>query len=216
MKLNGNLDLLKVGQLLNAILHKNATLDTLAQLGYDTTALRAYIYDGVSAKKLLQNNDISTATDLGGGSSSNDLVPSQAAVKAYVDGIVTSSFRIKGDIDCSTNPNYPAAIAGDAYVVTVAGKIGGASGVTVNVGDLIVAKADNAGGTQAAVGASWFVLESNRDQATETVLGVIKLATQALTNAGTDDLTAVTPLKLTTYLGRTVAASLIGYDNTTS
>lgn len=33
----------------------------------------------------------------------------------------------KGGIDASTNPNYPAADAGWAYKITVAGKIGGAS-----------------------------------------------------------------------------------------
>lgn len=69
--------------------------------------------------------------------------------------------ELKGDTDCSANPNYPAALKGDAYYVTVAGKIGGASGKSVDVGDVYVAKADNAGGTEASVGTSWFVLEHN-------------------------------------------------------
>lgn len=38
-------------------------------------------------------------------------------------------------------------------------------------------------------------------QATESVLGILELASQAKTNTGTDDLTAVTPLKLTTWYG---------------
>jgi hypothetical protein len=67
----------------------------------------------------------------------------------------------KGSTNASTNPNYPAALKGDAYVVSVAGKIGGASGANVDVGDVYVASADNAGGTQAAVGSSWFILEHN-------------------------------------------------------
>lgn len=41
-------------------------------------------------------------------------------------------------------------------------------------------------------------------QATETQLGVAEIATQAKTNAGTDDLTIVTPLKLATKPGLTV------------
>lgn len=69
--------------------------------------------------------------------------------------------ELKGNTDCSANPNYPAASTGDAYYVTVAGKIGGASGKAVDVGDVYIAKADNAGGTEASVGASWFVLEHN-------------------------------------------------------
>jgi hypothetical protein len=45
--------------------------------------------------------------------------------------------------------------------VTVAGKIGGASGTDVEIGDWYFATADNAGGTQAAVGTSWATIEHN-------------------------------------------------------
>ncbi len=38
--------------------------------------------------------------------------------------------------------------------------------------------------------------------ASETVSGILELATQAETDTGTDDLRAVTPLKLATYSGR--------------
>jgi hypothetical protein len=86
----------------------------------------------------------------------------QKAVKTYVDSLITGVWQIKGSTDCSANPNYPAALkAGDAYAVTVAGKIGGAAGIVVEVGDVYVSSAANAGGTQAAVGASWFILEHN-------------------------------------------------------
>jgi len=86
---------------------------------------------------------------------------SQKAVKAYVDAAVTGLLDFKGSTDASGNPNYPAASKGDAYIVSVAGKIGGASGKSVDVGDVYVASADNAGGTEASVGSSWFVLEHN-------------------------------------------------------
>ncbi len=76
-------------------------------------------------------------------------------------GSLAGLLELKGDTDCSGNPNYPAGLKGDAYYVTVAGKIGGASGKSVDVGDVYVAKADNAGGTEASVGTSWFVLEHN-------------------------------------------------------
>lgn len=65
----------------------------------------------------------------------------------------------KGSIDCSGNPNYPAANAGDWYVVSVAGKIGGASGVDVDPGDFIICNVDGTpSGNQAAVGANWAVI----------------------------------------------------------
>jgi hypothetical protein len=76
--------------------------------------------------------------------------------------VVPDALVYKGVIDCSANPNYPAADAGDVYVVSVAGKIGGASGVSVEVGDLLLCKVDGtASGTQAGVGANWDIIQSN-------------------------------------------------------
>jgi len=80
---------------------------------------------------------------------------------SYVNGRLVGVQVISGSIDCSTNPNYPAASKGNGYYVSVAGKIGGASGTVVQKDDLIVALADNAGGTQAAVGGSWTVAQGN-------------------------------------------------------
>lgn len=74
---------------------------------------------------------------------------------------LTGLLDFKGSTDCSANPNYPAASKGDYYLVSVAGKIGGASGVVVSAGDSYFAIADNAGGTQVSVGTSWAVVEGN-------------------------------------------------------
>lgn len=74
---------------------------------------------------------------------------------------LTGLLDFKGSTDCSANPNYPAASKGDFYLVSVAGKIGGASGVDVETGDSYFATADNAGGNQATVGSSWTVVQGN-------------------------------------------------------
>lgn len=74
---------------------------------------------------------------------------------------VTGLLELKGLTDCSSNPNYPVASKGDAYIVSVSGKIGGASGKSVDVGDWYIATADNAGGAEASVGTSWGVVEHN-------------------------------------------------------
>ncbi|MCK1367626.1 hypothetical protein [Bradyrhizobium sp. 62] len=72
----------------------------------------------------------------------------------------------KGVIDCSANPNYPAADAGWTYRVSVAGKIGGASGTNVEAGDMMMCITDgSASGTQAAVGANWDIIQANIDGA---------------------------------------------------
>lgn len=92
---------------------------------------------------------------------SDSLIPSQKAVKTAIAAAVAGLLDLKGSTDCSANPNYAAALKGDSYLVTLAGKIGGGSGKSVDVGDLIVAIADNAGGAEASVGTSWTVLEHN-------------------------------------------------------
>lgn len=67
----------------------------------------------------------------------------------------------KGAIDASTNPNYPAATQGETWAISVAGRIGGASGVVVEIGDVIVCKTTAVTGNHATVGASWTILQSN-------------------------------------------------------
>lgn len=89
---------------------------------------------------------------------------------------VTGLFDFKGTLDCSANPNYLAASKGDVYKVSVAGRIGGASGKVVSVGDSIIAQADNAGGTESSVGASWYVSEGNIEGITSAGLSLIQAA----------------------------------------
>lgn len=96
---------------------------------------------------------------LAGNSDSN--LATERAVKTYVDSLVTGLLDLKSELNCSTNPNYPAGVKGDAYPVSAAGRVGGGSGPQVDIGDMVVCKTDNAGGTHAVVGSSWFILERN-------------------------------------------------------
>lgn len=108
---------------------------------------------------------IDTTTSLG---ASNVKVPSQNAVKVYVDGIIAAANAAvyKGVIDASVNPNYPAADAGWLYRISVAGKIGGASGPNVEIGDMILCLTDGtASGNHATVGAQWDIIQVNIDGA---------------------------------------------------
>ncbi len=116
------------------------------------TALSAFTTDTDGA--LTSNSDTKLAT--------------QKAVKTYADSLLdaNNAMQYKGVIDASTSPNYPAANAGWTYKISVAGKIGGASGVNVEVGDTLYAITDgSASGTQAAVGANWTIVQTNVDGA---------------------------------------------------
>lgn len=92
----------------------------------------------------------------------------QLATTAYVIAEILARIAsadvlsFKGVIDCSANPNYPAADAGAMYKISVAGKIGGASGKSVEVGDTIICCVDStAAGNDATVGANWSILQTN-------------------------------------------------------
>jgi hypothetical protein len=115
-------------------------------------------------------------------------VYSMAQTDSAIAAAVVGLWDDKGPIDCSANPNYPAASKSDTYRVTVAGKIGGASGTSVDAGDVIVASADNAGGTQAAVGSNWYVVEHN-------IIGGAPLTAASTSEVltGTDATKGVTP-----------------------
>jgi hypothetical protein len=107
-------------------------------------------------------------TDITLAANSDAKIPTQKAVKAYADGLLdaNNAYQYKGVIDCSTNPNYPAANAGWTYKVSVAGKIGGAAGTNVEVGDTLTCIVDgSAAGNQATVGANWIIVQTNVDGA---------------------------------------------------
>lgn len=107
-----------------------------------------------------------------------------------------------GEIDCSTNPNFPTNTdggtkKGNLWIVSKAGKIGGTNGRQVDAGNLIIAKVNGAaGGDWATSNEDWVIIQSDLDQATELVAGFAKIATNAQTDAGTDDSTIITPKKL--------------------
>lgn len=131
--------------------------ESALQISYDATASR-WRFVGAAAAPIASGAALIADTD-GTLAANSDLnVATQKAVKTYVDAAVTGLLDLKGTTNCSSDPDYPAASKGDYYVVIGSGHIGGASGTAVSVGDVYFAVADNAGGTQAAVGGSWDIL----------------------------------------------------------
>ena len=112
--------------------------------------------------EIVDGYDVVTAISSSGAEDTK--IPTEAAVANAISTALAAAdaMTYKGVIDCSTNPNYPAANAGDTYKVSVAGKIGGASGVSVQVGYILICTVDNTvTGDHATVGANWDVIPIN-------------------------------------------------------
>ncbi len=160
--------------------------------------------------------EVTVITDLA--SASSTTLATSSAIKSYIDTNVGTLGNLEGAWDASSG-SFPVGSTpvagtkkGDYWYVSVAGTTGG---VAFNVGDVIIAKIDSASTSSAS---DWIQLEVNRDQATETTLGLAEIATQAEVNAGTDDQRIVTPLKLITYLNNAVGgyAANVGNASATS
>ncbi len=62
------------------------------------------------------------------------------------------------EIDCQSDPDYPAARAGETRRVSFPGKIGGTNGVSVTKNALILCHHDSDEGSQEQVGQNWIVI----------------------------------------------------------
>jgi len=151
-------------------------LNTLARADHihpSDTSRAALVASPVANQILLTNASgqpvVSGKTFNDVGTTVNDIWSASQINTAINNGISSNQAMVyKGVLDCSTNPNYPSATVGWTYKVSVAGKIGGASGINVEVGDMVLCQTTNAGGTQAAVGTSWNIIQSNIDGAITT------------------------------------------------
>ena len=159
---------------------------------------------------------ITIVTDLA--SASSTTLATSGSIKSYIDTNVGGLGNLEGAWSAASGTfpvgSTPSAGTkkGDYWYVSVAGTTGG---VAFNVGDVIIAKIDSASTSSAA---DWIQLEVNRDQATETVLGVSRIATQTEANTGTNDTAYITPLKLATLLANSVGgyAANVGNASATS
>ncbi len=169
------------------ITDKNITFAKIQDIASMTVIGRVDSGTGVSS-------EIGIVDDLDNASSTT--LATSESIKLYVDGTIAALGNLEGDWDASTGEfpvgshPEPGTFKGDYWYVTVAGTV---DGVPFNVGDVIIAKIDNASTTD---NNDWIQLETNRDQATETILGLVKLATSGETQTGIVTDKVVTPFTL--------------------
>lgn len=144
---------LQGNKLANSVVGANSSMTTGGAFQYSEGRLE--YYDGATVQEVANLADISA---------------------------VTGGLIFQGGYDAFTNtPDITdgTALKGYFWAVSVAGSFLGES---VQVGDSIVAKVDNAGAT---IG-DWLILQGNVVIATDTVDGIVRLATQAEADAGTE------------------------------
>ncbi len=148
-------------------------------------------------------------------SSTATQIPTALAVNNAINLAVTGLYDDRGNYDASVG-TYPttggsgtsgAVLKGDIWQISVAGTIGTR---TYAVGDTIRALAD----TPAQTPTNWADGEANRDQATNTTLGLVKTASIAEADAKTDTLKAVTSASLVNFAKK--GNSFVFGDGTTS
>jgi hypothetical protein len=91
-----------------------------------------------------------------GASSSN--LATAGSIKAYVDNTIAGLGNLEGGFAAGSSVNFPTGAGGtkkgDYWYVTSAGTV---QGVTLNVGDILIANVDNASPTSSA---DWIFIES--------------------------------------------------------
>lgn len=181
------------------ILNQAVTFAKLQNINAMTVIGRTAAGAGVASEiTLINDNTLATATGTN--------IATAGAVKAYVDSLVGGIGSLVGAFNANTATNFPgtAVIKKGAYwYVSVAGTV---QGTVFNVGDVLIANKDNPSTTSAA---DWIFLETNRDQATATVLGLVMLATNAEVQAGTDANKVVTPASLSSRTATEARTGLI-------
>lgn len=197
------------------ITDKNITFAKINDIPTMTVIGRTDVGSGVSsAIPIINTNDLA-------GANGQSLVTS-GAVKAYVDASIAGLGRLIGGWDAETNNVFPTTTntkKGDMWYVTVAGTI---QGTVLQVKDVIIAGKDNPSNTNAN---DYIFLQTNVDQATTTILGLVMLATNAEVQEGKDNTKAVTPAGLSARTATetrtgiakiaTSAEAITGTDNTT-
>ena len=142
------------------------------------------------------DNDNFTATDVEGA-----LIEISTSLDA-LDG----AMNVTGEITTTGNYPSPGSIdKGDSWIVNNSSGVDiGPNTLSCSDGSLVVAYISGATNSDD----DWFILDPRREQSSESILGLLKIATQAQANTGTDDTTAITPLKLKAYISHLSGATI--------
>lgn len=130
----------------------------------------------------------------------------EIATEDYVNAFIDTTIKVLEGYDPTATSLYPVTYngnpiqKGDSFKFTVAGTV---NGIAVKVGDFAISMVDLPG----QVDANWQIGQTNVDQATESVQGIAKIATQAIieNELTTNDTDIVTAKKFWFGIARMIA-----------
>lgn len=187
----------------NKINNQAVTLSKIQNINTSSLLGRMAAGNGV-VEQLTVINDLNSAT-------ATNFATAQS-IKTYVDNSITSLGTFRGDFNVAVNSNFPGSNStpvftniklGDYWYATSEGTI---HGITFNIGDALFAKVNNPSNSSAS---DWFVLESNRGQATTSSKGVVFLATNTEVQDGVNTTKAVVPSSLASLTSTTSRRGLV-------
>ena len=201
------------------------TAGAVARLAGNTTTTKKFLTsvgDGTNSTAPAYSLDFSTDGTFAG--NSDTIIPSQKAIKTYVDGSVAGLLDYRGGYDASGN-TYPVAggsgtagavLKGDMWIISVAGTLGGEA---VQVGDSIIANVD----TPAQTASNWSHLNANISYVPENVANKVTsfqaipdnthYASEKLVK---DSLDAKAPLASPTFTGTVTLPKTLEIQDTSS
>jgi len=184
------------------VLINNAVTASPETLGIGTDTVLGRVLGNIQA--------IAIDGDLSSVSAGMDTLAYAKAIKNYIDQVITGAFVYQGGYNATTNvPSLDESRSaggastvkkGWAYTVTAAGSF---FTQTLEVGDVLIAEVN-----YPQFETDWTIVNKNIDAASNTVAGIIRIATSAEAIAGILDTVAITPLQLKNLLGTTATLNI--------
>ena len=112
--------------------------------------------------------------------------------KEYVDTQIISTLKTILGLEGSM---YPAALAGDTFLVENFSEAFGENGPEVQAGDILICTANTEGGTHLEAGDQFAIVNTNVVISTEELAGILRVATDAELETLDTNSSAITPFK---------------------
>jgi len=118
--------------------------------------------------------------------------PKDLVSKDYADALLDSTLKTIKYLNTSA---YPKASVGDVFISNQAYKKFASNGPTLQKGDILICIENSPGGTHSSSASQFAIVNTNVEEATENVIGMVKFSTDEEVLNFSSDMSALTPKK---------------------